>query len=229
MNPDTKEFLKSLPAPLASKSFSYLLAYFLFAAAVHLFDSFFPGLFPQWFRDFGFQLFLLGALVVLWRQGWRPQLQSSWSSILWFALLLGGYFGLLYLFELTAQGLGFEAWPHQRSESVPRMILMILMAPILEELFFRDFLLRAFYWQMNRFRRAVFFSSAFFMLAHLSLYPGAFLLGVVNACLFAVFRSVWPAIVFHAVSNLSLFFLPRFFPAFTEALRQIEILPFFHP
>jgi membrane protease YdiL (CAAX protease family) len=229
VNAETKEFLKSLQAPVAAKSFQYLVFYFIFAATVHLLDYGFPHFFPSWFREFGFQIFLFGSLIFLWRAGWRPQWQCRWRSLIGFGIFLGAYFAFLVALEFVARGMGFEAWARHRSEPLHRVVLLIFLAPLLEELFFRDYLLRAFYWQMNRFRRALFFSSGFFMLAHLSLYPGAFFLGLVNGILFSFFRSAWPAVAFHAVSNLSLFFLPRYFPALTEAMKQIELLPLFHP
>lgn len=226
MRSDTKDFLKTLEPKLASQSFSWLGFYFVLAVILHLCLHFFPEFFPNWLKESGFQIFLLGALALLFKQGWRPQLQCSGKSIAIFVGLVLLYFGLLWLLDFGAKLSGYTGVVSIVRVGHLELILLIVVAPVLEEFFFRDYLFRAFVWQMNRIQRAAFFSSAFFMLAHFSLHPGAFVLGIVNCILFASLRSVWPAVAFHALSNLSLFFLPAYFPHLAEfvvALQQLQI------
>jgi membrane protease YdiL (CAAX protease family) len=81
-------------------------------------------------------------------------------------------------------------------------LVAAVIAPIVEELFFRGFLFQGFR-QTYGWRPALLLSSAIFGAAHLdpvSLVP-TFVLGCVLAYLFHRSNSVWPGIIFHATVN----------------------------
>lgn len=227
---DSKEvnLLKGLPEKLAAMSHRLLLFYFLFALALQVVQFFSPDFFPFWFKLFGFQIFLMLALVWLYGRGWRPLLTWNIKIAGLTVSLFAIYFLGLSVFEFSLRALG--AGSNQalfQGSTLPVFILQIFLAPVFEELFFRDYLTRAFYRQFSRWTMAVFFSSAFFMLSHFSLYPGAFLLGLINAILLIKLRSVWPCILFHSISNLSWYFLPSLFPAVFQWLVDQAWLSFF--
>ena len=107
-------------------------------------------------------------------------------------------------------------------------VLVLFVAPILEEFFFRDLVFRALYGRLNRMRIAILLSSIFFMVAHMTLHPGAFLLGLISCWLVLGSRSILPSIVFHSISNGSWFFLPVLFPNLHKALTDLEVLKYFY-
>ncbi len=82
------------------------------------------------------------------------------------------------------------------------IITICLIAPFLEEMFFRGILLRGFlghYSPLN----AILLSSLLFAAAHLNFYqvPTAFVIGCFFGWLFYLCQSVWPCIIGHAANN----------------------------
>src|SRR5205823_339778 len=103
-----------------------------------------------------------------------------------------------------------------------------VLAPILEELYFRDLFFRALWKRENSFWFAAAVSSIFFMIAHMSVYPGALLLGLISAFLLVLSGSILPSILFHSISNLSFIFIPILFPKIFEALERFHFLRYFY-
>lgn len=215
------ELLEGSSEKLAALGYRVLLFYFIFAAAVHLIQYADPQIFPIWFRLFGFQVFLLGVLLWLYRRGWRPKLDLSIKAASFSILGLFAYFAALWILNFICKNfIGFKDEAFYQGSTAAVFVLQILAAPIIEELFFRDYLMRSFYLGMKSWTHALVFSSAFFMLAHFSLYPGALILGIINSLLFIYSRSIIPCIGFHLISNLSWYFLPVLFPALFQTLAE---------
>ena len=206
-----------------TKTIRWLLGFFVFAIVVTLVSEHLPDL----LRQYSFQIFLLIALVALWSGGWVPQF-GKWASISrGCAVVFVVYFAVMKLIDLSCYAAGYvgTAQPWRLSSN---WILAILVAPVLEELFFRDALFRSLTQRLGRIDLAMLFSSAFFMVAHLTLYPGAFLLGLVSCGLFLMFQTIWPAILFHSVSNLSLIFIPALFPHLHAFFAEQGLFPVFY-
>ena len=123
-------------------------------------------------------------------------------------LLIGGYAiiiahnALLYAFGIEAQGDQIFDIFDQLESPIWFFITGAVIAPIVEEIFFRGFLFQGFR-QKYGWMPAVFLSSAIFGAAHLdpvSLIP-TFVLGCVLAYVYHRSNSVWPGILFHAAIN----------------------------
>ncbi len=186
---------------------NWLMAFFVFASSVVLLGD----RLPPAVRQYSFQVFLLVAIVSIVFIGWRPLLGLNRKSLRFILIVFGIYFVGLKVIDLVAAWAGYESLPRpapQRSD----LILLAVLAPILEEIFFRDLIFRSLLHRLQKLWLAIFLSSILFMVAHLTLYPGAFLLGLIN-CLFLIYsRNLWTSILFHSVSNLSLIFFPIWFP-----------------
>lgn len=214
---------------LGALSYRWLLFYFVFAAFIHFALLLKPQILPQWFQLFGFQLFLLGLLIYLYRSSWRPRLELSLKAASFFLVGVLFYFGGLALLNWMAKNsLGRPEEELYQGSTASVFALQILIAPILEEFFFRDYLMRAFYFQMRKWSHALLFSSAFFMLAHFSLYPGALILGLMSGLIYLGTRSILPCILFHLISNLSWYFLPYLFPSLFRFLIERDWLSIFY-
>jgi membrane protease YdiL (CAAX protease family) len=169
--------------------------------------------------------------VFLWRHsGWKfiGFRKFTWESLaLGCGLLIGGYLivfihnGLLFALGVETQGdmlmdifnaLEFPGW---------FLFVGIILAPIVEEIFFRGFLFQGFRQRMG-WGRAALLSSAIFAASHLdpaSLIP-TFVLGFIFAYIFHRSNSVWPGILLHFTVNafslcaaLALTQLPGFIPS----------------
>lgn len=203
---------------------NWLTAFFVFAATVVLLSQYLSG----FIRQYGFQIFL--GLAILWmliRTRWRPLLTMNGKVGLFLLILVLSYFGGLFVIDQLMAILGYQGSPSiGRSRS--DILLLAVLAPILEELFFRDLILRSLFHRLKNFWAALVISSLLFMVAHLTLYPGALLLGFVCSILVLSCGSLWPAMVFHALSNLSLLFLPAWYPNLWEALQRWGLITQFY-
>lgn len=216
------KFLEISPK-VETRSLQWLLGFFVFAIFITLISEHLP----DFLRQFSFQIFLLVALAALWWGGWAPSFGSFNRVVMSCAAVFVGYFVVLKLVDLACYGAGYVGQA-QTWRGHPNWILAVIVAPVLEELFFRDALLKSLYQRLGRLDLAVLFSSAFFMVAHLNLYPGAFLLGLVSALLLLIFRNIWTAILFHSISNLSLIFIPALFPHLSALMSERGLLPIFY-
>jgi len=152
------------------------------------------------------------ALIFLWRRIHWKYLGFGKFTLdvigIGCGLLIGGYAiiiahnALLYAFGIDAQGDQIFEIFDQLESPVWFFITGAVIAPIVEEIFFRGFLFQGFR-QKYGWMPAVFLSSAIFGAAHLdpvSLIP-TFVLGCVLAYVYHRSNSVWPGILFHAAIN----------------------------
>lgn len=123
-------------------------------------------------------------------------------------LLIGGYIlillhnMLLYAFGVDTQGDQISQIFDQLQSPVWFFLVGAVVAPLVEEIFFRGFLFQGFR-QRYGWLPAILLSSAIFGAAHLdpvSLIP-TFILGCVLAYMYHRSNSVWPGIIFHAAIN----------------------------
>jgi len=123
-------------------------------------------------------------------------------------LLIGGYAiiilhnAILYVFGINAQGDQIFEIFNQLESPVWFFVTGAVIAPLVEEIFFRGFLFQGFR-QKYGWLPALLLSSAIFGAAHLdpvSLIP-TFVLGCVLAYMYHRSNSVWPGILFHAAIN----------------------------
>ena len=152
------------------------------------------------------------ALIFLWRRIHWKYLGFGKFTLnvigIGCGLLIGGYAiiiahnALLYAFGIDAQGDQIFEIFDQLESPIWFFITGAVIAPIVEEIFFRGFLFQGFR-QKYGWMPAVFLSSAIFGAAHLdpvSLIP-TFVLGCVLAYVYHRSNSVWPGILFHAAIN----------------------------
>ncbi len=220
-----------------SKDF-FLQSAGLYTATVGVFallgvSAFLVGLssMPVWASTLWIQLLLaVMTLFLFLKYRWRSLFQ--WRQI---DLLLSA--GLVAIYGLVLWGLDRAlAMMHPQAQIgdsvLPAMGSMfwisVIVAPIVEEFFFRDLLLRVLAAELRHFWMALLFSSAAFMIAHFSLYPGAFLLGLISGLLLAVTGSLWPSIIFHALSNATIYVIPACFPQLAHTLVRYELVEIFY-
>jgi membrane protease YdiL (CAAX protease family) len=184
----------------------------------------------DWLRRYSLQIFLFVSLLhQFFLMGWRPLIKISKKAALFSLIAIFVYLSILKALDFFAEIKLGVSLGHRRSfDSWDQIFLSLVLAPIFEELFFRDLLFRALYSRDQKLWLSILFSSAFFMVAHLSLYPGAFVLGIVSALLLYFSGSILPSIFFHLMSNLSWFFLPMLFPNLFRVLIEWDLLWIFY-
>lgn len=187
---------------------NWLIGFFCFASLVSLFSE----QVPDFVRQYGFQIFLVIAMIeIAYSTGWRPKLSVTARSLRWAGVIFIIYFLGLWVLDFICKMKGFEGLassPPARSD----LWLLAVIAPLFEEMFFRDLLLRSLYLRIPKMLFALLISSLFFMIAHMTLYPGAFILGILCGVFYMGTGNLWLSILFHSVSNLSLIFFPVLFP-----------------
>lgn len=177
----------------------------------------FLGLKREYFQNIGVLLLeLVYLLPIVLIFAWR---RISWKHLGFGAfninvvgigcgLLLGGYSiillhnWLLTIFGVDTQGDQIFQMFDQLESPVWLFVVGAIVAPIVEEIFFRGFLFQGFR-QKYGWMPALLLSSAIFGAAHLdpvSLIP-TFVLGCVLAVVYHRSNSVWPGILFHAAIN----------------------------
>jgi uncharacterized protein len=157
--------------------------------------------------------YLLPVVVILaWRRiSWKHLGFGSfdWKTLgLGCGLLIGGYIlillhnGILMILGVDTQGEAILKIFASLDSPVWFLIVAVIVAPLVEEIFFRGFLFQGFR-QKYGWLGATLLSSAIFAAAHLdlvSLIP-TFILGVVLAYTYHKSNSVWPGIVLHFLVN----------------------------
>ncbi|WAC71697.1 CPBP family intramembrane metalloprotease [Roseateles sp. SL47] len=93
-------------------------------------------------------------------------------------------------------------------QSLPMALAVCVVAPVVEEMFFRGVLLRGFL-QLYPRARAIGYSALFFGVAHLNIYQFclAFFLGLLLGLLYERGRSLLPCMALHAALNTSVYLL----------------------
>ncbi|MFH1016962.1 MAG: type II CAAX endopeptidase family protein [Pseudomonadota bacterium] len=92
-----------------------------------------------------------------------------------------------------------------------RLWILLVLAPLSEEIFFRGILLRALRENYSA-RWSVLLSAVIFMLGHGGFRPGPLMLGLINGPVALVTGSLIPCMIFHAVSNAYGPLLASWFP-----------------
>ncbi len=123
-------------------------------------------------------------------------------------LLIGGYAiiivhnALLYIFHIGTQGDQIMGVFKRLQSPVWLFLVGAIIAPFVEEIFFRGFLFQGFR-QNYGWLPALLLSSALFAAAHLDLvaFVPTFVLGCVLAYVYHRSNSLWPGILFHAAIN----------------------------
>ena len=157
--------------------------------------------------------YLLPVLVILaWRRihwrhlgfgGFTPNTMGIGCG-----LLVAGYFFILlhnvilYFLKINTQGDQILKFFDELDSPVWFLIVGVVIAPLVEEIFFRGFLFQGFRerygWVM-----AVLISSAIFAAAHLDpvAFIPTFILGAVLAYVYHRSNSVWPGVILHCLVN----------------------------
>ncbi|MGM0366868.1 MAG: CPBP family intramembrane glutamic endopeptidase [Actinomycetota bacterium] len=174
---------------------------------------------------YGIQVFLMVGLVwffaIYWRKSTPRDLGLRYYSILktlWYtflSLIVIFVLSFLYVFAMNSF-FGIEAPTSKVEELVMEgnistnilLVVVVLVAPFAEEVFFRGYLYSAFKkaWGINA---GLFLSSMLFAMAHMEVYSFVpiFVIGWVLAYIFEKTRSLFPIIFLHAVYNLILILL----------------------
>jgi CAAX prenyl protease-like protein len=178
---------------------------------------------PTWYlAAYSAKVAIVGLLVWWYRETWNDLRPSPSAASLWLAAFTGlvvwllwvGLDGYYPLLPLGGQRVGFDPY---RLAPLPRWIFIVVrmiglavLVPLIEELFWRSFLIR---WLIDpNFRRvpvgrvtpmAAVVSSVFFALVHPEWLP-ALLTGLLWAWLLWWTRSLTACVVSHAVANLAL-------------------------
>lgn len=158
-------------------------------------------------------------MAAVWLMGLRRH-HASWRDLGFRPVDRRGLAGLLVLLATTVVGVNLLArlvadpprlqnpfmLGHGRGGMLVVAVLVIVLAPLVEETFFRGFLLQGLARRMS-FWPAAIITSAVFALAHLwpYLFPPIFLLGIAFSWLFWRTGSLWTAIAAHSTLNATAF------------------------
>jgi uncharacterized protein len=175
------------------------------------------GMDPRWL--YGWAVLLVGTLLLWFRRDYGELFAQRWPSVRELALAVAVGLVVFYLWiqldapwmhlgEATAgfrpvDGQGNVMWPL----AAVRWVGAALLVPVMEELFWRSFLMR---WiEQARFEavdpqrvglKAIVLSTFVFTLAH-TLWLAAIVAGLAYAWLYVRTGKLWVAVVAHAVTN----------------------------
>jgi hypothetical protein len=135
-------------------------------------------------------------------------------------------FGILMAAEFLA-GLVVRASAHPWRIGRVDAVVVLVAAPIVEELFFRAALIPALLRDFKRGWAVIVYAALIFMLAHFSFYGGALLLGVIAGYLFVKTRSPYPGMVFHVLCNAVALFSVAVLPNLTQLCLELRIFRMF--
>jgi uncharacterized protein len=143
-----------------------------------------------------------GSVKTLGFKGFRPWVLGMGVGLLFAYFMFSGiYAQLLSMFDLQVQT---DLTPVARQLTAPWLLVipLVIVAPLVEEVFFRGFVFAGLRSRMD-WRWAAVISAALFAGAHLELtfFLPAFLLGFLFAYLYQTSNSVWPGIAVHATVN----------------------------
>jgi membrane protease YdiL (CAAX protease family) len=204
-----KEFLQITWNEPRDRALHLLIFFFSVAGIVLGLQTWAPFELPMLVRMFSLQAALIVMISFLFWKGVRFRFSWHVSSL---ALTLVAYLAILFTLDYFAQGASpvvAQKWAAPRWEDA---LLSLVLAPVFEELFFRDYLMRSLAERGEKIWSAVLISTIFFTLAHFSLYPGAFLLGLAASFLYLWSGSLLAPIFLHFLCNLSWYLLGPFFP-----------------
>ncbi|MBN1906932.1 MAG: CPBP family intramembrane metalloprotease [Deltaproteobacteria bacterium] len=97
------------------------------------------------------------------------------------------------------------------SKGTSSIIAVVIVAPVMEELFFRGFILNGLLSQYS-IKKSVLVSAILFMLFHVNPYQFAvaFIFGIISAFIFVATRSLLPCILCHLLINVQPFIIKYF-------------------
>ncbi len=172
----------------------------------------------------GFYMFAVIALWIVSRRaggldwtalGSAPYIREAFTYILFSVPLIGIAFAGFYLVYLplsyvapdivtwlildTPTGLDWRSGPDEFIGVGLNIVLIVVIAPVVEEVLFRGFLLNR-WWGKYGFRRAAIFSSLAFGLFHVE-FVGAMIFGVALSVIYARTRSLICTIIVHVANN----------------------------
>jgi len=145
-------------------------------------------------KDFGFRK------INFWKV-----LFMGFSFFIFGAVLQNIYFSITSFFGIPNFADGSEISLMLKNGMIPPYVLLIfagVVAPIMEELMFRGFLLASFLRNMHPVW-AIILSSIFFATAHFQILfvPIYFFMGCLLGVVYLRTKSLWPGIAFHAINN----------------------------
>jgi membrane protease YdiL (CAAX protease family) len=176
------------------------------------------GRVAQWVSTFAAVVSEVGLVVPVWllavrkyRVSWRElgirTFSRRWLPVGCLGLLVFYIFNIFYsliLFSFSLQVQpGLVPLMSDPSRAIPLALMAVLLAPTLEEIFFRGFAYAGFRERFGPLRAGV-LSAGLFSVAHLT--PTAvlpfFLLGLLFAYLYERSGSVWPSAIVHTAINV---------------------------
>ncbi len=134
--------------------------------------------------------------------GLLPRLLLPLLLVAWAVLLLGGEANLLVLQLAPMSAEDAKPFVQLAGSGVVSVITLCVVAPFVEEMFFRGLLLRSFMFQYRP-TTAIALSALIFALAHANLYQfvGPLFLGLLSGWLYVNSRSLWPSVLVHGTYN----------------------------
>ncbi len=217
----------------SNAGFHSLIGLFVFGLLLIMGIQSFPQLIPDLMRRYAFQGYLVVTVLIMLLRGYRPLVSFNLRALYWTVGLSATTLGI---FQLIDWGVAiffprFEIAMHRETSwpSAEHFFFVAVLAPVAEEFFFRDFVFRGLLTRFGyRFSWAMILGSLFFMVAHLQVYPGAFVLGLVGCVVVGLSRSIYPSILFHSICNLSWFYIPILFPNLRAVLEDWGLIGLFY-
>lgn len=222
----SKDFFIGIPNFLSNRSFLVLALYFLGCALYMALVGWVELPFEKVLEVFAFQIILFVTLCVLMVWGYRPCFHWKPRVLGLFLIGFGAYLGLVAIVDYALSFWFPQATAFWPSYPWHELVTGLLLAPVLEEIFFRDYIFRSFLKEGQTLLRAILISSLFFMLAHLSFHLGALALGLINAYLLYRFRVLGVCILIHLGSNALIVVMPFLFPHLNKAMASLGYLNF---
>jgi len=109
---------------------------------------------------------------------------------------------------------------------ISSLIMLVVFAPVLEEIFCRGIILRGL---LNHYSpmKAILWSAAFFGIIHLNPWQAipAFLIGVLMGWIYWRTRSLWTTIFIHFINNGFAYIITVFFPNLPDDATYYDIIP----
>lgn len=109
---------------------------------------------------------------------------------------------------------------------ISSLIMLVVFAPVLEEVFCRGIILRGLLKHYSPYK-AILWSAAFFGIIHMNPWQAipAFLIGVLMGWIYWRTRSLWTTIFIHFINNGFAYIITVFFPELPEDAGYYDIIP----
>lgn len=210
------------PAGFAGGLFITFVAVFLFVGAATLVDDSAEGsplvnIVGTLLQDAAFLATAIALATLIARPvpadfGLRPPRVSGRRTLLWFAVVCAGFYAFLFTYSAVVEPKGeqdvLEVLGADRSAAylLASAVLIVLVAPVVEEIFFRGFCYRALRNHFGRIWATLAIGLVFGSIHYsgpdtLLLLPPLAVLGVAFCLLYELTGSLYPAIALHVVNN----------------------------